>query len=680
MGTVFLAWDLELRREVALKVLELSATPELRERVGREARALAQVRVPQVPEVYDFSVDGERPWIAEELIPGADLATSPPPDAVSAYLEVARALRAIHAADLVHRDVKPANVLRTPLGRVVLVDFGLVRGDHLERLTREGHVVGTPAFLAPEIFQGAEGSPGSDLYSWGVSLFSALEGRLPFPSFAHVEQARLGALELRFASLPPSDPLRSLLARCLAPNPARRPSSAAEVCHELGALIDRSGEGASHQRRRRRRRTITLPAPARRTARLALDPDKMRAPGPAVRGARDSASQRRRAGRAPRGLRAGGGILAGAAFLAWALVHRSGPSGAPEAPSSATPPVPPRAALSGELEAALEGGRSGNSEPPFLLAYRRLGAGAYEELPGQRAWMAWLESGGRPEDLESDARDELRAASAVAEARGLVLPFGPGWRLESSLRMAPLEVLLERAFEASGRQKRSLELLAARDASAFPGPSTSALNLLPPKVQLGRILDAAGQDFESRRSLDGFLATCRSTWTMLLALAIRALEEAPAAPAAALQERTLTTLRLFRYAMHGSVSGARVRRLMGLAPRSAAGRCLELAAGELLADLAESQGISAASSASERIADWSALAADGSVSESLRSRAWLEGLRVARRRGLRDSFGQLYHAWASELEGVLDTSDRAWLIGARSWWTVTATRGRSPAR
>ncbi|PKA38590.1 nuclease PIN [Streptomyces sp. SM8] len=193
MGTVWRARDETLRREVAVKEVSVPfGLPEedvarLHARLEREARAAGRIEHPGVAEVFDVVRQDGRPWIVMELVRGITLqdvleADGPlePERAASVGVEVLSALRAAHGAGVLHRDVKPANVLLALDGRVVLTDFGssLVEGG--EELTDAGEVVGSPEYLAPERALEAEPGPASDLWALGVLLFASVEGRTPF--------------------------------------------------------------------------------------------------------------------------------------------------------------------------------------------------------------------------------------------------------------------------------------------------------------------------------------------------------------------------------------------------------------------------------------------------------------------------------------------------------------------
>ncbi|WP_432100135.1 serine/threonine-protein kinase [Streptomyces sp. WAC 04229] len=193
MGTVWRARDEVLNREVAVKEVRApSGLPEsdvrrMYARLEREAWAAARVAHQNVVTVYDVATDGDRPWIVMELVRGLSLADLldaegplEPGRAARIGAEVLAALRAAHAAGVLHRDVKPANVLLSNDGRVVLTDFGIARVEGSSALTMTGEVIGSPEFLAPERALGRTPGPESDLWSLGVLLYAAVEGASPF--------------------------------------------------------------------------------------------------------------------------------------------------------------------------------------------------------------------------------------------------------------------------------------------------------------------------------------------------------------------------------------------------------------------------------------------------------------------------------------------------------------------
>lgn len=193
MGTVWRAADTLLRRDVAVKEVVLppglapSDRDSMYERTLREARAAAALQHPAVVQVYDVVTEGGRPWIVMELLDARSLADIVIEDGPLAPRAVAKigiallgALEVAHAIGVLHRDVKPANVLICSDGRCVLTDFGVARMPTDVQLTTPGMVLGSPHFISPERAMGQDFGPPSDLFSLGVTLYTAVEGRPPF--------------------------------------------------------------------------------------------------------------------------------------------------------------------------------------------------------------------------------------------------------------------------------------------------------------------------------------------------------------------------------------------------------------------------------------------------------------------------------------------------------------------
>ncbi|MFD7061042.1 serine/threonine-protein kinase [Streptomyces sp. NPDC059906] len=257
MGTVWRARDEVLRREVAVKEVRAPAglsqadVGRMYARLEREAWAAARISHPNVVTVYDVATDAGRPWIVMELVRGLSLAdlldAEGPLEPRRAGLigaEVLAALRAAHAAGVLHRDVKPANVLLANDGRVVLTDFGIARVEGSEALTMTGEVVGSPEFLAPERALGRTPGPASDLWSLGVLLYAAVEGVSPFRQDTPLSTLRAIVDE----ELPPprrAGALGPVVRGLLRKDPAGRlPADEAERALRLvGAGGARSGRG-----------------------------------------------------------------------------------------------------------------------------------------------------------------------------------------------------------------------------------------------------------------------------------------------------------------------------------------------------------------------------------------------------------------------------------------------------
>ncbi|MBV8759658.1 MAG: serine/threonine protein kinase [Deltaproteobacteria bacterium] len=270
MGQVWAAHDPDLDREVALKLLRAEqAAPQLRTRLLREARAMARLKHPNVLTVYEVGSEGERDFIAMELVDGMNLdqwlATRPLRDELwHALIAAGRGLAAAHQAGLVHRDFKPHNVLRSRDGRVLVTDFGLARGVGEEKLqavpdslatpvalditldanansdslldsplTQTGALIGTPAYMAPEQYAGSPPDPRTDQFAFCVTVWQALTGERPFHGTSLDELRRAtnkGVAHLQ-AKLPRN--VRAALVRGLTPDPAKRFASMDELLRAL---------------------------------------------------------------------------------------------------------------------------------------------------------------------------------------------------------------------------------------------------------------------------------------------------------------------------------------------------------------------------------------------------------------------------------------------------------------
>lgn len=193
MGTVWRARDEVLHREVAVKEVRapvgqtVAQVERMYTRLEREAWAAARISARGVVTVHDVATDDGRPWIVMEFVRGRSLADAigsqgalTPRETARIGAEVLAALRAAHGAGVLHRDVKPANVLLADDGRVVLTDFGIATVEGDSALTMTGELVGSPEYLAPERALGRNPGPASDLWSLGALLYAAVQGRSPF--------------------------------------------------------------------------------------------------------------------------------------------------------------------------------------------------------------------------------------------------------------------------------------------------------------------------------------------------------------------------------------------------------------------------------------------------------------------------------------------------------------------
>ncbi|WP_369030629.1 serine/threonine-protein kinase [Streptomyces adonidis] len=246
MGTVWRAQDELVEREVAVKQPRLPGDPQdaahqrIAHRLHREARAAARVDHPSAVSVHDVVVEDGLPWIVMELVRGESLhevlqrGAIEPAESARIGLAVVGALRAAHSVGIVHRDVKPANVLLGKHGRVVLTDFGIAHIMGEESLTMSGEFVGSLEFIAPERMSGRGAGPSSDLWSLGVLLYAAVEGWSPFRRTT-LESTLAAILAAETPQPQQAGPLGPLLVRLLVKDPAERPD-ADEVTAALEAV------------------------------------------------------------------------------------------------------------------------------------------------------------------------------------------------------------------------------------------------------------------------------------------------------------------------------------------------------------------------------------------------------------------------------------------------------------
>src|ERR687896_1447861 len=244
---VWRARDEQLQRDVAVKLLHPHLLPDKRsrDRLVAEARAAASLSHPGIVGIYDVDVSGEAPALVMELVDGEPLAARldregplPPREAARIVAEVSEALFHAHKRGVVHRDVKPGNILLERDGRARLVDFGIAHSlaETAERLTLTGTVIGTLRYMGPEQLTGEPITPRTDLYGLGTVLHEALTGRAPFPS-----RTPVGLVEAQRAGPPTMDDvdpaLASLARACLAFDPAGRPLHAGALADALRAWL-----------------------------------------------------------------------------------------------------------------------------------------------------------------------------------------------------------------------------------------------------------------------------------------------------------------------------------------------------------------------------------------------------------------------------------------------------------
>ncbi|MFJ7082632.1 protein kinase [Streptomyces griseus] len=264
MASVYLAYDSALDRQVAIKTLhtELGREQSFRERFRREAQAVAKLQHTNIVSVFDTGEDelggALMPYIVMEYVEGQPLGSvlatdirdhgaMPADKALKVTADVLAALETSHEMGLVHRDIKPGNVMMTKRGVVKVMDFGIARAmqSGVTSMTQTGMVVGTPQYLSPEQALGRGVDARSDLYSVGIMLFQLLTGRIPFDAdsplaiaYAHVQEEPVAPSSINRAVTPAMD---ALVARALKKNPNERFPSAAAMRDEIARVLNASG-------------------------------------------------------------------------------------------------------------------------------------------------------------------------------------------------------------------------------------------------------------------------------------------------------------------------------------------------------------------------------------------------------------------------------------------------------
>ncbi|MET8470721.1 serine/threonine-protein kinase [Streptomyces sp. NPDC006422] len=390
MGRVWRAVDEMLDRRVAVKEMRIEGLdPEdartRRERTLREARATARIDHPGVVRVYDVVDEGERLWIVMELVQGRSLeqllvedGPLPVAEVGRIGLSLAEALREVHAGGVLHRDIKPGNVLLENVGqrRVMLTDFGIAAIQDAKALTMVGMLVGSPDYMAPERVAGRPQGPPSDLWSLGATLCAALGGTSPFSR--ETTLATLHAVLYEEPRLPPeAGPLAPLLAGLLAKEPGDRPDVAA-VTRALTPAAPQQHPEAPRPETRTLDIGLRRPEPA---------PDPEQVPEP-VRGHRRRTT-----------LVATGGALAAALAVTLALTLPDGdPRAGGPTPTTSRPPTV-----------------EGTSRPPTatLPAGARREAG-YAWVP-PKGWERVVKTASEVHYTSPDGTQELVAQSALAK-------------------------------------------------------------------------------------------------------------------------------------------------------------------------------------------------------------------------------------------------------------------------
>lgn len=254
MARVYAGRDLRLNRRVAIKIphSHYLSDPDFLSRFRHEAQAAAMLTHPNIVDVYDVGQDGDVHYLVMEYVEGTNLKTiitreAPLPiaRAVDLAAQIAQGLHAAHRAGLIHRDIKPQNIIVTPDGQAHISDFGVAKSPLSTALTETGVAFGTVDYLSPEQAQGRPATPLSDVYALGVVLYEMLTGRLPFTgdnalavAMKHVTEPPVPPRQL-VPGIPPG--LEALVLRAMAKDPAQRPASALEFAEALRAY-DRAAQ------------------------------------------------------------------------------------------------------------------------------------------------------------------------------------------------------------------------------------------------------------------------------------------------------------------------------------------------------------------------------------------------------------------------------------------------------
>ena len=283
MGEVWSADDVRLARVVALKILrpELTGDPEFVDRFRTEARITASLNHPGIAAVYDYGeINGDAggpylggtAYLVMELIAGESLSAVlartgrlSPGRTLDVLDQTGRALQAAHARALVHRDIKPGNLLITPAGQLKVTDFGIAKVAHQAPVTRTGMVMGTAQYISPEQATGRAAVPASDVYSLGVVAYECLAGTLPFPNENAIAMA-LAHVREDPRPLPPDVPpaVTALVMRMLAKDPAARFPDGGSLAREVTRLRAPLASGGADVRSMTGPRAVTAGAPAAR--------------------------------------------------------------------------------------------------------------------------------------------------------------------------------------------------------------------------------------------------------------------------------------------------------------------------------------------------------------------------------------------------------------------------------
>ncbi len=452
-GVVFRAVQERLGRPVVVKVMRFGPETPAAERVRfeREASLLAAMKSPYVVRVLDHGLDPEAAFLVYPDEGGqalSDLARARggrlPPEEVRVMVRQAlEGLAEAHGQGIVHRDVKPANLLRADDGGVRILDFGLARAQAAgDTVTRTGMVTGSPGYLAPDRFRGADAEPHHDLYALGVVAHELVGGEHPFKGrdLAECLARHESMVPPRLDRLDPTVPygLARLVEAMLAKSPAARPRDAREALTLLDAWEAEAGGSGRVMAARHDDATVVPPAQAPVPV-PAPTPAPGKVPTPVPRPAEGARAE------APRGWHPGArsgltlGLLLGAAaaaFLPRLFSSGNGPGSPAEAPTPDPAPDSPfepdypdrvREELTDAQGRTLrfERGDGRIRAPQVVDPDPILGRARWEELPRARRFLEWIAGGGRPETLPEPVRSELERAGEWYATQGLPSPFFP---------------------------------------------------------------------------------------------------------------------------------------------------------------------------------------------------------------------------------------------------------------
>jgi serine/threonine protein kinase len=468
MGVVWRARDQLLDRDVAIKEVHIADTLTDAERATafqrtlREAKTAARLNHPAVVTVYDVAEDGGRPWIVMQLVHAQSLdqvLTTSGPLSPRRAAEMARqllsALSVAHAAGVMHRDVKPSNVLLGSDDRAVLTDFGIATFADDPKLTQTGMVMGSPGFTAPERIRGEDASPASDLWSLGATLFAAVEGHGPFEQRGGAITTMSAIINEEAPEAPEAGALGPVIAALLRREPADRPDASAAarmITDVLPRLPDRPpGARAGYEA----------------TALSASSPPASSQPGSA------------RPGSAPPGSAPPG----------------SAPPGSAPAGSAPPGPVRPRAPQPGESAFAYEptlvkppDSPAGVTGPPGGIQASAAQTAPTTPQPSQGSWGPGASSGsaagpeGRPPDFSSWYNQSPRSgASPGGSGSGYPPPAGygsAGWSGQASQQAQGAPAWSGAEYAPSRRRRSGLGWKAAVVALAIIGAAAGAATVV----------------------------------------------------------------------------------------------------------------------------------------------------------------------------------------------------------